>query len=313
MSFQTSVSVQPAPAVAGDFASANPRFSVDAGPGGLVAGPNGVTVGRFAWLSASSIDPNGAPTIANNFGSGPVGGFVHREQQGLITSFLADSGMVIPPGFMVTLMKGGSFWVKNEGTTEALFGQTCYAAFANGAANFAASGAPLSASGTASIAASTFSVTGVVSGNTLTVSAVGSGTVVPGAVISGTGVATGTAILSQVSGTAGGVGVYTISIPEQATTASETISGTYGTMTVTAIASGAYGVGDSLTGTGVTAGTTITALGTGTGGLGTYIVNLTQTTASTTITAALGVATKFIAMSAGAPGELVNISDHPLG
>jgi hypothetical protein len=312
MPFQTSVQTVPAPAVAGDFA-ANPRFSVDAGPGGLVAGPNGVTVGRFAWLSASSIDPNGAPTIANNFGSGPVGGFVHREQQGLITSFLADSGMVVPPGIMVTLMKGGSFWVKNEGTTEALFGQTCYAAFSNGAANFAGAAAPLTASGTASIAASTFSVTGVVSGNTLTVTAVGSGTVVNGATISGTGVATGTQIVSQLSGTPGGIGVYTLSIPEQATTASETIGGTYGTMTVTAIASGAYGVGDVLSGGTTSAGTTITALGTGTGGLGTYIVTPTQTVASATLTAALGVATKFVAMSAGAPGELIKISDHILG
>jgi hypothetical protein len=35
--FQTVVNTQPAPAVEGDFCNTNPRFSVDAGPGGLQA------------------------------------------------------------------------------------------------------------------------------------------------------------------------------------------------------------------------------------------------------------------------------------
>jgi hypothetical protein len=39
--FQTSTTDQPAFAVAGDFASQNPYFTFDAGPGGLVAGPSG--------------------------------------------------------------------------------------------------------------------------------------------------------------------------------------------------------------------------------------------------------------------------------
>ena len=61
------------------------------------------------------------------------------------------------------------------------------------------------------------------------------------------------------------------------------ISGT--TMTVSAISVGSIQVGEVITGAGVTAGTRVTALGTGTGGAGTYTVSVSQTVASTTITA----------------------------
>src|ERR1700738_4595455 len=104
MNFQTFVSTQPSAAVAGDFADANPRWSVDAGHGGLIAGPNGLVIGRFAWWNASLIDPNGTPIVVNNTGSGPVTGFVHREQQGLITQYLADSSMDISTGILDDLM-----------------------------------------------------------------------------------------------------------------------------------------------------------------------------------------------------------------
>ena len=57
----------------------------------------------------------------------------------------------------------------------------------------------------------------------------------------------------------------------------------------------------------------ITGLGTGTGGVGTYYVNTSETAASATITATSAIETKWIAMSNAAPGELVKISDHPLG
>lgn len=57
-----------------------------------------------------------------------------------------------------------------------------------------------------------------------------------------------------------------------------------GTLTVTALLNGQpLQVGMMVSGTGVTAGTYITAFGTGTGGLGTYLVNVSQTAASTTI------------------------------
>lgn len=311
--FQTQVGTQPAPAVAGDFASSNPRWSVDAGPGGLVTGPNGVTVGRFAWWNASLIDPNGAPIIVNNTGSGPVTGFVHREQQALITLYLGNAANVIPGGMPVTLMSGGDFWIKNDGTTEALVGQKAYANFADGKASFAATGAPGTASGSASsIAAGTSSFAGSIAGDVLTVTGAVTGTIYPGTTISGTGVASGTKILSQLSGTPGGDGTYAVSIPEQ-TVASTTISGTYGILTVGGTVAGVFGVGDTLTGTGISVTTTITALGTGTGGAGTYIVDVNTVVSSTAITAGTSVETKWIAMSAGLAGELIKISSHTLG
>lgn len=311
--FQSQVLVQPAPAVAGDFADANPRWTVNAGPGGLVAGANGVVVGRFAWWSASAIDPDGAPTIVNSFGTGPVTGFVHREQQGLITTYLADASMVVPQGFPVTLFNGGGFWVKNDGAAEAVVGNKAYANFADGKVSFAATGSPNGATSTSyTIAAQTSSFTGSINGDVLTVTGAVTGTIYPGTIISGTNVASGTQIISQLSGTAGGDGTYAVSIPEQ-TVASTAISGTYGLLTAGGTITGTFGVGDTLSGSGVTAGTTIWALGTGAGGAGTYIVSPTQTASSGTITAATNIETKWVAMSAGAPGDLVKISSHVLG
>ena len=316
MTFQTQVGVQQAPGVEGDFASANPRYSVLAGQGALVAGRLGAVVARFAWLSYELTDSNGAPAAVNNFGSGVPAGFIHREQQALITAYLAESSLVVPAGMAITVMDAGDFWVKNRGATQALPGQKCYAAFADGSASFAAAGAPGTASGSASsIAASTFSVTGSVANATLTVTAVGSGTVVPGATISGTGIASGTKVSAQLlpllSGeTLGGIGRYALNIAEQ-TAASTTVSGTYGTLTVGGTVAGLFGVSDSLSGSGVVAGTTITALGTGVGGAGTYIVDVNTVVASTAITANINYETKWFARSSGLPGELVKISSTP--
>jgi hypothetical protein len=313
MNFQTFVGTQPAPAVAGDFASANPRASVDAGPGGLVAGPLGLYVGRFAWWSFSALDPNDTPAQANNFGAGPVTGFVHREQQGLITTYLAESGMFIPQGFAVTLMASGDYWCVNDGAAACLVGMKAYANLADGKISFAASGAPGTASGSASsVAASTNSMVGSIADNVLTVTGSVVGVIRPGTTISGTGVASGTKIVSQLSGAAGGIGTYAVSIPNQ-TVASTAISGTYGTLTVGGTVAGSFGVGDPLSGSGVVAGTTITQLITGTGGAGTYAVDNNTVVASTAITAGTSVETKWIAMSAGLTGELIKISSQPLG
>ena len=323
MGFQTSVNTVPAPAVAGDFCDSNPRFAVDAGPGGLVTGPAGVTIGRFAWATPSPADPDGAATQVNNFGSGPVTGFVHREQQGLITAFLAEGSMVIPQGMNITLMSGGGFWVKNEGATQAVPGQYAYASFANGAASFAAAGAPSTASITgSSIAAVSMTITGYIVGNVLTVTGTtGGGPIVAGAVLSGTAsngsITSGTQIVAQLSGTqTGGNGTYSLSNTEMTVGSSGSgtnITATYGILTVGTLASGTVGVGGSVGGTGVAASTIITQLGTGTGGAGTYYVSVSQTVSSSSWTVGQNVVTKWIAMSAGVAGELVKITDHALG
>lgn len=310
--FQQQVYSQPAPAIAGDFASVNPYYTFDAGPGGLVAGAQGVLIGRFAWVTPP-LDPNGTEQIANSFGSGPVAGFVHREQQGTITPFLAVSGMLILPGQMVTLLTSADLWVVNAGTAPAEIGDKAYAKVTDGSVAFAPTASPpAAASVTGSVAASTFSVTGSIAGNIMTVTAVGSGTVVNGATISGTGVASGTKVVSQIGGTAGGIGTYYVNIPNQ-TAASTTISGTYGTMTVTAVGSGAITLGDAISGSGVVAGTTVTQFLTGTGGTGTYVVDNNTVVGSTTITAAGWVETKWIAMSAGLTTEMVKMSAMPRG
>ena len=308
--FQTQVYYQPAPAIQGDFASTNPRAVVLAGPGALVAGPAGVTVGNFCWLSSVFVDGDQAPGAVTSSGTGNVAGFVHREQQALITSYLQTSSMIVPGGFPITVMDQGDFWALNSGSAQALPGQKAYATFADGTVTFGATATPTTGatSSASSVAASTFSVTGSIAGNVLTVTAVGSGVVVPGATISGTNVVTGSMIVSQLSGTAGGIGTYSVNYGEQSV-ASTTVSGTYGTLTIGGTVAGVFAINQVLTGTGVTAGTTITALGTGTGGAGTYIVNKNTVVSSTAINvSAINVETKWYAASSGLTGELVKIT-----
>jgi hypothetical protein len=319
---QTSVGTLQSPAVVGDWCDSNPRYSVDAGPFGLVSGLAGVTIGRFGWLDSTILDSDGAPARVNNFGAGTPAGFIHRENQAVILNYLVDSSLFVPAGFGITLMSAGGVWVVNSGTGEAEFGQKAFAFLATGLVTFAGAGTVFGgASATASsIAASTFSVTGSIApsgggqqdqSSILTVTVVGSGTVVPGASISGTGIPTAPApqIVAQLTGTAGGVGTYAINVGE-ITAASETVSGTYGTLTI-GTATGTFAIGDILTGTGVVAGTAITANITGTGGTGgTMAVNNNTVVSSATITASAAVETSFVARSSGLPGELVKISNQ---
>jgi hypothetical protein len=66
------------------------------------------------------------------------------------------------------------------------------------------------------------------------------------------------------------------------------------TLTVTTVPTNPLYVGMELSGTGVTAGTVITAFGSGTGGTGSYVVSITQTVTTTTISAAQPANTYFI-------------------
>lgn len=309
--FPSQVNVAQAPAVAGDFASKNPRFSYLAGPGGLVAGAAGVTVGRFAWAVAP-LDGDGAPASVSNTGIGLPSGFVHREQQSLVTAYLAASGNLIQAGFQMTLMTTGDFWVKNDGTSEATYGQKAYANFADGKVTFAATASPTqSATSSASaLAGATASATGTIAGNVFTAVSALSGTFVNGSVLSGTNVVTGTTIVSQLTGPAGGLGTYLLSTGEQ-TVASTTVTATYGVLTVGGTVTGAFAVGQTLSGSSVTANTSITQLGTGTGVAGTYYTNVSQTLSSQAINALGNVETKYIARSTGLPGEIVKISPNP--
>lgn len=315
-SFQTQVGYNPAPAVEGDFASANPRANVLAGPGALIAGSAGVRVGRFAWLSYAFADGDGAPGVVNNFGSGPVAGFIHRVQQGLITDYLQAASMLVPAGNPITVHNEGDFWIRNAGAAAAQYGMKVFANFADGTAFAAAAGSSSgAASGSASsIAAATSAFTGSIAGNVLTVTAVGSGVVRPGTTISGTNVATGTKVVSQLSGTPGGIGTYAVSIPDQDVDAGTAISGTYGILTVGGTVVGLFAPGQILSGSGVATGTTVTQLITGTGGSGsTLAVDNNTVVGSTAISAQTNIETKWTVRSFAAPGEIMKMGSWPQG
>lgn len=319
--YQTAVAYQPSPAVAGDWASSNPRAFIAPGPFGLVAGPNGLTVGRFAWTSYQGIDADNAPTYVNNNGGGPVAGIVHREQQGLITQFLSDASMTIPAGYEVSICTQGDLWVKNDGSTQALVGQKAYASLSTGQVSFAATGSPSTTTQTsATITAGTGATfTGSISGNVLTISSAVTNTLYLGALLSGgSGMAAGTHIVALLSGTFGQSGsTYALDTPEQ-TVASATLTAT------PYLAAGTGGSGIAL-GSTITATATGTVTGTVVGGIVTAIITAgtdvvvmlpgagTGTFTTGTITFAQNVETKWIAQSSGLAGELVKISSWPQG
>jgi len=291
MAFPQIVNGEQALGQAGDFADHNPRSSVvPPVVSGFVAGPAGVTVGRFVWS-----DANG---ICSNTGAGAPTGFIHRQWNALITAFLGSTSYVVPAGFMLNPFSQGAFYALNAGALTTAVGMKAYANNVNGTVSFNVTGTPpTSASVTASIAPNVVTgaiavntATGSISAQTLTVTAVGAGSVLgAGESVSGTGVSTGTVILNQVSGTAGGVGVYTVNISQTVASTALTLSG--GGLTVSAVTSGTLAVGQSVTGTNVPAGSVITNLGTGTGGTGTYVTSVSGTAASTTVTASGGTMT----------------------
>lgn len=318
MPFPNQVNLNQAPAVDGDFASSNPRFSLLGGGQAYVAGSS-LTAGNFAW-----VDVNATNSIANSFGSGAVAGYIHREQQAFITTYLGEVSSQVLPGVECTIMNGGDFWMKNQGTLVTTPGMKVYAKYTDGSKAFGPSGSPPNAavvtgsvaaqaatSVTASIAQVVSNNAGAITQGVMSVTAVGSGAIVVGGTLSGTGVQAGTIVVAQLTGTAGGIGTYLVNIPQ--TVASTTITQASGLFTVTAVASGVIGVGDVLSGTNITGTPVVTALGTGTGGTGTYIVSVSETAASATVNLSGYVETKWYAQSIAQPGELVRCSDHPAG
>ncbi len=310
------INYQPAPGIPGDFASANTnRFSVLAGAGALVAGAAGVTVGLFAWIQGNYVDDMNAPALVNNFGLGLPTGFVNRNQQGLITTFLSNASNVIPPGFPVTLHNDGDFFVANAGSNQAQVGMKAYANLATGAVTFNWTATPTTASATTSaIAAGTAATfTGSIAGNVLMTSGVVTNTIFPGAVLTGGTVATGTTILGQLSGVTGGAGTYAVSIPEQ-TVASAALTATpYVLDTTGGSVTGTIGVGAVVTAdTGsITATAPAAVLGaavTAAYATGKWVLNtLGATATSGTVTLETNIETKWICRSSGAAGETVKM------
>lgn len=105
--FQQQVYINPAVALPGDFASSNPMIYKLSITGKMVADSAGVLVGQFAELNASGTVtsvPGVAPSAASRIG------FVHREQNAQISTFLADHGYTILPGQPVSLWGSGDFF-----------------------------------------------------------------------------------------------------------------------------------------------------------------------------------------------------------
>jgi hypothetical protein len=138
-------------------------------------------------------------------------GFVHREQQALITAWLGSSSMAVPVGLPVTLMNGGDFWAKFAAGATA--GQKAYASYADGSLSSGVTGAPATSTGTVTTALST----------TLTVTAAPSAPIAVGQPVSGAGIPAGTYIAALGTGT-GGTGTYIMSA---AGTAAASVTATF--------------------------------------------------------------------------------------
>lgn len=285
--FQDSINDQPAVAVRGDFADANVRATVLAGPGAMVAAPppRSPIVGHFAWgnqVDGQAFSRYQGETVAKI-------GFVHRENQTIITDFLDESAMLIDSGLPVTLFNQGSFWA--EFIAGSAVGDKVFANYLDGSVYSAPAG-------TSTVVAS--AMTGDIDGGSLlgvlTVSAI-TGALNVGNVLTGGLISEPVAIVSQISGTPTGIGTYlttaTVGVANLTdVVGSDSVETDFfvdsaalidasitaeladtGVLTVSAVGAGVIDVGQSLSGVGVPLGAKIIGFGTGSGGVGTYNTN----------------------------------------
>lgn len=291
--FQRNVNDNPALAVKGDFADANVRATVIAGAGALVAAvaaivhgttvPRPPYVGNFAWGNQVTGQCAGkylAETVAKI-------GFVHRENQAVITDWLGDSVLAVKDGIPMTLFNQGSFWA--DFTAGATVGQKVFARFTDGSVYAAAANASV-----VTVSAMTGAVVGAT--GVLTIASI-TGTLRPGAVVSGSPFAVPVAVIAQISGTVGGIGTYlTTGVANVAdatgATAAESVETDFhvdstalvdasvtaslaatGVLTVSAVASGVLDIGQHLAAVGLPHGAKIIGFIGGSGGTGTYRTN----------------------------------------
>lgn len=210
--FQRSVKSDPAPGVAGDFASNNPRSSVvPPVSGAYVVGDASVRVGYFAW-GANDGKVYSSLTAATTAGN-PVLGFVARQPNipaALITTFLGESVMTLQVGQPVTLMSAGDYWADLPGADP---GEGVFALATTGAPSLVddATTEPtgFAAASQAKVNAVTAATTTIaVNTGIMTVATVSSGVIEAGQRVTGTGVPAETYITAQLTGTSGGAGTY---------------------------------------------------------------------------------------------------------
>lgn len=311
--FQSQVNRYPAPGNVGAIASMNPMATVVAGPGGLVAGSNGVAVGRFAW----NVYPvAGGPGEAQNNADSArkPDGFVSNQQQGLITTWLASHSLVIPAGMMVVEHKTGDFWAQST-CSEAAIGDKVFANMFDGQVLAAAAGSfPTNAVGSVASVTATL----VAGSFTMTISATASGVPAVGQLVSGPGLAPGTYIesIGTYNGTSGTVFLskaallaeaaqtYTTALPEAYGGWVGTASFATDVMTVESTTSGTVAVGQLVESANVAAGTTVIAdLGGGDYQLSSTPGTITTQAASTSA----WIETDWLVESAGNVMDLIKI------
>ena len=138
---QSSIQINPVYGEPGDFASANPRHSALAPPGGFMAGTGGLTIGLACWADSAT------GTILSNSGTGLPNGILHRNFQGLIQPYLSEFGYSIPQGFPIgELFDSADIYVKNFGSSAVAIGMKAFANLTNGTFSFAATGTTVTGS-----------------------------------------------------------------------------------------------------------------------------------------------------------------------
>jgi hypothetical protein len=206
----------------------------------------------------------------------------------------------------VTLMKSGTIAVNQQVLCDGILPQTVITALGTGTGGvgtYTINRTQTIASEDINTAAVGAVITGSISGTTLTVTAVTSGTLYPGQTIECTGVTLGTIITAlggsaalSFSITAAGTGYAvgdTITVTggiysQQATYTVATIGGSGAVTGLTTVNNGVYtvvpGTPANTTTSGNGTGLTLTlTFGTGTGNTGTYVVSTSQTVSSTTL------------------------------
>lgn len=137
--FQTTINLNPPIGVEGQFASVSNTHNVLAGVGQLVAGDEGVIVGRFAWANLETgIADTAKPSVLTNCAVGFVG---RGSNFGIIFNAFDGASMLVSKGYGVTLFDRGDFWVKT--TTVATVGQAVFASDTTGEIATGAAGATI--------------------------------------------------------------------------------------------------------------------------------------------------------------------------
>ncbi len=232
--FQQVINRDPAPAVAGDFASNNPRTSVVPPiSGSYVVGDASVRCGYFAW-GANDGKVYSSLAAATTAG-GPTLGYVARTPNipaALITAFLGESIMTLQVGAPVTLQSSGDYYVDLAGADP---GEAIFALATTGAPSLVDDGTTEPTGYTAASqakvnAVSNAATTIAATTGIMTVAVVASGVIEAGQRVTGTGVPAQTYITAQLTGTAGGAGTYQTTSYNRAAVAAFTATMVQGTL-----------------------------------------------------------------------------------